>query len=108
VPFLRAAAQTLHYNLDAESFLGRWEENGFLVVLPTASPVKVATTAETLRTALSHSEVSWWGDHFTVAAEVACAVVATGDDLESLLRELKPAHSSATPKAAAAAKTKTF
>ncbi len=108
VPFLRAAAQTLRHNLDAESFLGRWEDSGFLVVLPTGSPVTVAATAETLRAALSHSEVSWWGDHFVVEAEVACTVVATGDDIESLLREMKPTHSSRTPKTMAAANTKTF
>src|SRR5271157_4939770 len=64
VPFLRAAAHTLRRSLDAENFLGCWVENEFLGVLPSASPMTVATTAETLWNLLHQSEVSWWGDRF--------------------------------------------
>jgi len=70
VPFLRTAAQTLRSNLDAEYFLGCWAENEFLAVLPSASPMMVATKAETLWNLLRHSEVTWWGDRFMVEAEV--------------------------------------
>jgi PAS domain S-box-containing protein len=103
VPFLRAAAHTLRHGLDAESFLGYWDENEFLVVLPSASPVKVAMTAETLWKLLSHSEVTWWGDHFLLATEVSYTVATPGDDLESLLRAMKPSRSSATATMAASA-----
>jgi hypothetical protein len=84
-----------------ENFLGCWEENEFLVVLPSASPMMVAKTAEVLWNLLSHSEVSWWGDRFLVEAEVAYTVASAGNDLESVLREMKPSHSSGTAKAAA-------
>ena len=93
VPFLRTAAQTLRHSLDAENFLGCWEENEFLAVLPSASPMMVAMTAEILWNLLSHSEVLWWGDRFLVEAEVAYTVATAGNDLESLLREMKPSHS---------------
>jgi len=102
VPFLRTAARTLRHSLDTENFLGCWGENEFLAVLPSASPVTVATTAETLWNLLNHSEVLWWGDRFLVGSEVAYTVAAPGKDLETLLRELKPSHSSGTAKAAAA------
>jgi len=102
VPFLRTAAQTLRNSLDAENFLGCWGENEFLVVLPSASPMMVAMTAEILWNLLSHSEVSWWGDRFLVAAEVAYTVATAGKDLESLLREMKPSHANGTAKAVAA------
>jgi len=92
VPFLRTAAQTLRNSLDAENFLGCWGENEFLVVLPSASPMMVAMTAEILWNLLSHSEVLWWGDRFLVEAEVAYTVAIAGSDLESLLREMKPSH----------------
>ena len=78
VPFLRTAAQTLRHSLDAENFLGCWEENEFLAVLPSASPMMVATTAETLWNLLRHSEVLWWGDRFLVEAEVAYTVATAG------------------------------
>lgn len=101
VPFLRTAAQTLRNSLDAENFLGCWGENEFLVVLPSASPMMVAMTAEILWNLLSHSEVLWWGDRFLVEAEVAYTVATAGSDLESLLREMKPSHSKGIAKAVA-------
>jgi PAS domain S-box-containing protein len=102
VPFLRTSARTLRHSLNTEYFLGCWGENEFLAVLPSASPVTVATTAETLFTLLNHSEVSWWGDRFMVGSEVAYTVATAGKDLEALLREMKPSHSSGAVKAAAA------
>ncbi len=98
VPFLRTAAQTLRHSLDAENFLGCWGENEFLAVLPTASPVTVATTAETVWNLLSRSEVLWWGDRFPIETEVAHTMAAAGSDLESLLGEMVAAHSSGTAK----------
>ena len=105
VPFLRATAHTLRGSLDEDKFLGCWGENEFLAVLPSASPVTAATTAETLFNLLSQSEVLWWGDHFLVESEIACTVATPGSDLESLLREMKPLHSSATTTAKAAGAT---
>jgi hypothetical protein len=50
---------------------------------------------------LSHSEVSWWGDRFLVEAEVAYTVATAGNDLESLLREMKLARAKGVAKAVA-------
>ncbi len=102
VPFLRAAARTLRLSLDGENFLGCWAENEFLAVLPTANPVMVSTTAESLWNLLHHSEVSWWGDRFLVKAHLSFAVAAVGGDVESILREMKPSQSSRAAKTAAA------
>jgi PAS domain S-box-containing protein len=102
VPFLRTAARTLRHSLDTENFLGCWGENEFLAVLPSASPATVATTAETLWNLLTQSEISWWGDRFVVGSEVAYTLAAAGKNLETLLREIKPAHSSQTVQVAAA------
>jgi PAS domain S-box-containing protein len=102
VPFLRTAARTLRHSLDTEYFLGCWEANEFLAVLPSASPVTVATTAETLWNLLNQSEILWWGDRFLVESEVACTVASAGKDLNSLLLDMKPSHSSKTAKAVAA------
>jgi|SRR5271165_799560 len=93
VPFLRTAARTLRHSLNTEYFLGCWGENEFLAVLPSASPVTVATTAETLWNLLIHSEVLWWGDRFLVVSEVAYTLATPGKDLKALLEEMKPTHS---------------
>ena len=104
-PFRRIAAHTLRNSLEAENFLGCWEENEFMAVLTSASPMMVAVTADILWNLLSHSEVLWWGDHFLIEAEVAYTVATAGKDLQSLLAELKLSHSSVTAKAAAAGTT---
>lgn len=85
LPFLRATAQTLRHNLEAETFLGRWSEDEFLAVLPSGSPMVISATAERIRHLLDQSEVSWWGDHFHVEAEVEDRVVRPGETLQSLL-----------------------
>jgi GGDEF domain-containing protein len=92
VPFLRTTAQTLRHNLDSENFLGRWGEDEFLAVLQSASPMIVSATAESIRRLLSQSEITWWGDHFQIEAEVESTVVRLGDDLETLLSQMKPSH----------------
>src|ERR1700722_16438945 len=101
-PFLRTAAHTLRCSLDAENFLGCWDENEFLAVLPSESPLMVAMKAEILWNLLRHSEVLWWGDHFAIDAAVSYKMAAPGDNLKQLLQEMKPSHSSAMAQAAAA------
>jgi hypothetical protein len=71
-------------------------------VLSSASPVMVATIAETLWNLLGHSEVLWWGDRFPVETEVSYTIATPGADVESLLREMKPSHPSKTAKTALA------
>jgi len=95
-PFLRTAAHTLRHSLDAENFLGCWKDHEFLVVLHSESPMMVAMKAEVLWNLLRHSEVLWWGDRFLIEAEVAYTMAEPGNDLESLLRAMKPSHSPET------------
>ncbi|MGB9074819.1 MAG: PAS domain-containing protein [Terriglobales bacterium] len=95
VPFLHTTAQTLRHSLDPENFLGRWGEDEFLAVLQSASPIRVAATAEKVWNLVSQSEVSWWGDRFLIEAVVAHAVARPGDTLESLFRDLRPSYAAA-------------
>lgn len=85
VPFLRTAAHTLRHNLDPENFVGRWEEDGFLAILQSGSPMAVAATAEFIRRLLSRSQISWWGDQFPINAELDSAVVGPGEQLPAIL-----------------------
>jgi GGDEF domain-containing protein len=88
--------------LSAEDFLGRWEKNEFLAMLQSSSPVKVAAMAELIWLQLSQSEVAWWGDRFPVAAQVDHVVAHTGDELESLLIQMKSSHPAVRVKAGGA------
>jgi PAS domain S-box-containing protein len=100
-PIRRTAARTLRNSLDAENFIGCWEDNEFVAVLTSASPMMVPVTAGILSNLLSHSEVLWWGDRFLIEAEVAYTVAVAGKDLTHLLEEMK--LSTPTPAAKAAA-----
>jgi PAS domain S-box len=100
-PFLRATAHTLRRTLGEETFLGCCGENEFLAVLASASPVRLTATAETLFHLLSQSEVLWWGDRFLVQAAIDYIIATPGRDLDSLLLEMKPLHSSGAEKAKA-------
>src|SRR6266576_1901401 len=90
--FLRTSAQTIRHSLSMEDFLGRWGKNEFLAMLQSSSPVKVAAVAEHIWLQLSQSEVAWWGDRFPVEATVDHVVAHSGDQLESLLVQMKPSH----------------
>jgi two-component system, cell cycle response regulator len=78
IPFLRITAHTLRHSLNPENFLGRWGEDEFIAVLLSANPVAAAATAETLWSLVTHSEISWWGDRFPVAAVVSHTVARPG------------------------------
>lgn len=99
VPFLRTTAHTLRHNLDPASFLGRWGEDEFIAVLPSANPVASERTAETVWSLVTRSEVCWWGDRFPVEAIVTHTMAQPGDRLEKLLNGLEPPHAAAAGRA---------
>jgi PAS domain S-box-containing protein len=102
VPFLRTTAHTLHNMLDPTSFLGRWGEDEFIAVLPSANYVSTAATAEMIWSLITNSEVRWWGDRFPVQAVVTHTMAQPGDKLERLLNGLEPVHAAAAGRAVGA------
>jgi len=104
-PLLRTTAQTLRHSLDPEIFLGRWGEDEFILVLPSANRVATAVAADTAWSLVTKSEVRWWGDSFPVQAVAMYNVAQPGDVLEKLLNGLEPAHAAAAGRAVGAAGT---
>ncbi|MFZ0477703.1 MAG: diguanylate cyclase [Terriglobales bacterium] len=98
-PLLRTTAQTLRHSLDPEIFLGRWGEDEFILVLPSANRVTTIQAAETVWNLVAKSEVSWWGDRFSVQSVVMYTVAQPGDVLDKLLNGLEPAHAAAAGRA---------
>jgi PAS domain S-box-containing protein len=105
LPFLRTAAHTLRHSLDPEIFVGRWGEDEFILVLPSANRVATLAAAETVWSLAKKSEVSWWGDLFPVQTVVMYTVAQPGDELEKLLNGLEPAHAAAAGRAIGATAT---
>jgi PAS domain S-box-containing protein len=98
-PFLRTTANTLRHSLDPASFLGRWGEDEFIVVLPSSNPVATATAASLMWNLITSSEVRWWGDLFPVQAVVMHTVAQPGDKIEKLLNGLEPTHAATAGRA---------
>jgi PAS domain S-box-containing protein len=94
-PILRTAAQTLRHSLDPGIFVGRWGEDEFIIILPSANHMSTLAVADTVWSMVSRSEVTWWGDSFPIQAVVAYTVAQSGDQLAKLLNRLEPAHAAA-------------
>ena len=103
LPFLRVAARTLRHSFDPEVFVGRWGEDEFIVVLPAANRMIAVRASETAWNLVTHSDVSWWGDHFPVQAVVSYVIAQPGDKLAALLNGLEPTHAAAVGRAISAA-----
>ena len=108
IPFMQTTARTLQHSLDPESFLGRWGEDEFIALLPSPNPVAIAAAAESAWSLITHSEVRWWGDSFSVEAVVTHAVAQPGDKFEKLLNGLEPAHAAAAGRAVSASSRETL
>jgi PAS domain S-box-containing protein len=98
-PFLHTTANTLRHSLDPASFLGRWGEDEFIVVLPSSNPIATAAAANMIWSQVTSSEVRWWGDRFPVQAVVMHTVAQPGDKIEKLLNGLEPTHAAAAGRA---------
>ncbi|MGA9529650.1 MAG: diguanylate cyclase [Terriglobales bacterium] len=101
-PLLRTTAQTLRHSLDPEIFLGRWGEDEFILIQPSANRLITMQAAETVWNLVGKSEVSWWGDRFSVQAVVMYTVAQPGDVLDKLLNGLEPTHAAAAGRAVGA------
>jgi len=98
-PILRTAAQTLRHSLDPGIFVGRWGEDEFIIVLPSANHMSTVAAADMVWSMVSRSEVTWWGDSFPIQAVVTYTVAQREDQLAKLLNGLEPAHAVAAGRA---------
>jgi hypothetical protein len=85
-----------------KTFLAAGKNTNFWQSYSSASPATAVMTAEVVSNLLSHSEVFWWGDRFAIEAEVTSTVAAAGNNLETILRELKAPRAGCAAKAAVA------
>jgi len=82
---LRVVAQTMRDSLRPSDFLGRWEEDGFLVILANCGTQGVERAAARIRSVVSCAGLRWWGDELTVSTTVGYSIAQGGDTIDSLL-----------------------
>jgi len=92
-------AQTLSNSFRPSDFVGRWSEDGFLVILANCGSTGVRSVYERTRKILGSSEIRWWGELLSLPTSMGCASVELGDTIELLLQR---AECPALPRAATA------
>ncbi|MGH9638289.1 MAG: GGDEF domain-containing protein, partial [Candidatus Angelobacter sp.] len=82
---LHVVAATMKRALASTGFLGRWNEDEFVVIVPNCTGADLNQAGESIQTSVSSSEIRWWGDLLSVTVSVGKAMVQAGDKVESLL-----------------------
>ena len=85
---LRVFSQTMREVLRATAFLGRWEGDQFLAILPMCAETFVEKVGHRLKSTVSGSGIHWWGDRLSVPVAVAATSVVMGDTVESMVSRL--------------------
>lgn len=84
----QVVAHTMREVLRSTDFLGRWEGDQFLAILPCCSESFVEKIAHRLKATVSGSGIHWWGDRLSIEVLVASTSVMQGDTVESVIERM--------------------
>lgn len=100
---LQVIGQDLNQAFRPGDFLGRWEEDKFLVILTNSEAIGVQRAFERVQKLIRTASIPWWGEKLSLAVTLSYVTPEAGDKLASLLQRIEGAHGGvATPRAAAA------
>jgi diguanylate cyclase (GGDEF)-like protein/PAS domain S-box-containing protein len=102
---LQVIAQDLNQIFRPGDFIGRWDEDKFLVILANCEEIGVRKAFERIQKLIHGASISWWGEQLSATTSLAFASVESGDKLPSLLQRAEPMLGGASVSRAAAAST---
>jgi two-component system cell cycle response regulator len=82
---LRVVAQTLESAIRPTDFAGRWLEQEFLLILTECGEADLLKVGERLRKMVHHSQVTWWGDTWSVTVSIGATHAQDQDTVGSVL-----------------------
>jgi diguanylate cyclase (GGDEF)-like protein/PAS domain S-box-containing protein len=82
---LRVVARSLESTLWRTDFVGRWNDDQFLVILTGCREEALHAVRERIRRMLASDAIEWWGEKRSLPVLVGQATVRPGDSIESLL-----------------------
>ena len=85
---LRVVARTLEVALWRTDFVGRWNDNQFLVILTGCHGGKLQSVRERIRRMLANDSIEWWGDRHSLPVSIGEASARLDDTIETLLDRL--------------------
>jgi diguanylate cyclase (GGDEF)-like protein/PAS domain S-box-containing protein len=93
---LRVVAQTVRNTIHSGDFLGRWEDNQFLLILSNCSAHGMQVAGDRISKLVNNARLQWWGDRHSVTTRISRTLVQEADSLESLLERSLSGLSSGT------------
>jgi two-component system cell cycle response regulator len=82
---LRVVGQTLDSAVRPTDFVGRWLEEEFLLILNECGESDVLKVGERLSKMVRHSQVTWWGDAWSVTISIGATPAQDMDTVGALL-----------------------
>ena len=82
---LRMGANAMENGLRPTDFLGRWQEQEFLAILPECGEGDLLKVADRLRKLVEKAGVVWWGDTLHATVSIGATVVRDNDTVSSLV-----------------------
>jgi diguanylate cyclase (GGDEF)-like protein/PAS domain S-box-containing protein len=104
---LRVVARTLESALWKTDFVGRWQDDEFLVILNGCRDDVLHMVRERVRRMLANDEIEWWGDKLSLPVSIGEAAAQPGDTVESLLERLQNSLNTASARRSGAAAAST-
>lgn len=83
---MRVLAQTLRNTVWPTDFVGRWEDEQFLVILAGCDRGALTTVAERIVRMMASATIEWWGQELSLAVWTGLAVAQDGDDVASVMQ----------------------
>jgi diguanylate cyclase (GGDEF)-like protein len=85
ISMLRVLARTLRNTVWPSDFVGRWNEDQFLVILNGCSETALQAVSERMRKMAAGASIEWWGEEISIAVSICRASAQAGDTAEALL-----------------------
>ncbi len=82
---LRMVAKTVHHNLLADDFIGRWGGDEFLVILHNVEAEKISSVANKLRILINTAQLMLDEAKVKATVSIGGTAVETGDSVETIL-----------------------
>jgi diguanylate cyclase (GGDEF)-like protein/PAS domain S-box-containing protein len=82
---LRAVAHTLKNSAWPSDFIGRWNDDQFLIILNGCTETASQKVAERMRKMVTSATVEWWGEKQSLAVAVGRTSAQEGDTVEVLM-----------------------
>jgi diguanylate cyclase (GGDEF)-like protein len=82
---LQVLAHTLRNTVWATDFVGRWDEERFLVILNGCREDALQVVSQRIQSMTASATIQWWGEELSVKVELGGTTAVAGDGVESIL-----------------------